>query len=42
MVLIERRNAEIFGALTPRERQQLGIILDKLIVAHVPDEAAED
>ncbi|MEN9433427.1 MAG: hypothetical protein RLZZ422_1016 [Pseudomonadota bacterium] len=42
MVLIERRNAEIFGALTPKERQQLGIILDKLIAAHVPDEAAED
>lgn len=43
MQLIERRNNEIFGVLTAKERQQLGTILDKLITANLPEHfEAED
>lgn len=45
MALIERRNEEIFGCLSPQEQQQLGKLLDRLI-AHVqrtgPGAAADD
>ncbi|MBK8455103.1 MAG: winged helix-turn-helix transcriptional regulator [Thiofilum sp.] len=34
MQIVERRNKEIFGCLTEKERQQLGTLLDKLIKAN--------
>lgn len=34
MQIVERRNKEVFGCLTEKERQQLGTILDKLIKAN--------
>ena len=35
MQILERRNKEVFGGLTEKERQQLGTILDKLIKANI-------
>ncbi|WP_040849141.1 MarR family winged helix-turn-helix transcriptional regulator [Thiofilum flexile] len=34
MHIIERRNQEVFGCLTLRERQQLSLLLNKLIKIH--------
>lgn len=34
MQIVERRNKEVFGCLTEKERQQLGVLLDKLIKAN--------
>lgn len=40
MALIERRNAEVFGCLSARERQALDRLLDRLLAHLDPDEPA--
>lgn len=42
MALIERRNEEIFGCLSPQEQRQLGVLLDRLIAHAQRDGAAAD